>query len=135
MSDLEQRREMACAFVRQIPSGRIDPSILAGAFDCWNSAMGGLISGATYLKGIAGAAAVLPDMAMTIEGTVAEERQVAVRASSTARLPDGAIYANVYHFLFEFEDLQIRRIHAFMNTKLAEETLMPLIWGNQKQFS
>jgi hypothetical protein len=135
MTDLETRRERACRFVLQMMDGTIDPELLAPGFDCWNSAMGGLISGPTYLEGIAGAARVLPDMRMKIDGTVAEGNDVAVRSSSEATLPDGSIYANHYHFLFEFERDRIRRVHAFMNTKTAEEALLPLIWGDRRNFA
>ena len=132
MSVLDEQRALACRFVGQIPSGRIDPALLAEGFDCWNSAMGGLIAGETYLQGIAGAARVLPDMTMAIDGTVAEDSEVAVRASSRATLPDGSLYVNHYHFLFAFQAGRIRRVHAFMNTKTAEEALMPLIWGERR---
>ena len=134
MNELEARRERACRFVLQIPTGQIDADLLAGDFDCWNSAMGGLVSAEIYLKGIEGAARVLPGMQMQIDGTVAEGSDVAVRASSEATLPDGATYANQYHFLFSFAGDQIRRIYAFMNTKTAEELLVPLIWGEQHNF-
>lgn len=71
---------------------------------------------------------------MSIDGTVAEGSDVAVRASSEATLPNGRIYANQYHFLFSFEGVRIRRVYAFINTKTAEEVLLPLIWGEQRNF-
>lgn len=135
MSDIETLRERACRFVLQIPRGTIDADLLDPAFDCWNASMGGMIDGPTYLEGIAGAARVLPDLRMTIDGTVAEGSGVAVRASSVATLPDGSIYANNYHFLFEFNGDRIRRVHAFMNTKAAEDVLRPLIWGERSDFA
>ena len=134
MSANETLRRRACGFVLQMPSGEIDPGTLAPGFDCWNSAMGGLISGETYLEGIARAARVLPDMEMTIEGSVAEGNQVAVRSASRAKLPDGSLYLNNYHFLFTFDGDRIARVHAFMNTKTAEEALLPLIWGERRNF-
>lgn len=131
---LEQRRAFATGFVLAIPTGRIDPETLAPDFDCWNASMGGLISGATYLEGIARAAAVLADMQMVIEGSVAEGDEVAVRARSEASLPGGGIYTNDYHFLFRFSAGRIRRVHAYLNTKSAEEALMPLLWGDRRSF-
>ena len=44
------------------------------------------------------------------------------------------IYRNAYHFLFEFDGDRIKRVHAFMNTKTAEEALMPLLWGDRRSF-
>jgi ketosteroid isomerase-like protein len=134
MSASETLREKACSFVLQIPSGRIDPDLLAPDFDCWNAAMGGLIPAATYLEGIAGAARVLPGMVMEVDGTVVEGSDVAVRASSRAQLPDGTIYGNHYHFLFHFEGAKVRRIYAYMDTKTAAEVLVPLVWGERRDF-
>lgn len=132
--DLEGRRQRAVGFVQAMPGGTIDLSTLAEGFDCWNAAMGGFISGTTYLEGIAKAAAALPDLKMIVDGTVAEGPDVAVRSHSEATLPGGSIYRNAYHFLFEFEDDAIRRVHVFMNTKTAEEALMPLLWGERRTF-
>lgn len=134
MNELDANRERACRFVLQMPSGTIDPALHTPDFDCWNSAMGGLISGAAYLEGIAGVARVAPGMHMQIDGTVAEGNDVAVRASSTVTLPNGVVYANAYHFLFSFDGHRIRRVHAYMNTKLAEEALIPLVWGERRNF-
>ncbi len=132
--DLETRRRRATAFVEAMPSGVIDPATLAEDFDCWNASMGGLISGPTYLEGIGKAAAALPDMKMIVDGTVAEGDKVAVRSHSEATLPDGSIYRNAYHFLFEFTGVKIKRVHAFLNTKTAEEKLMSLLWGDRRRF-
>jgi hypothetical protein len=131
---LEEKRAAAIAFVLGMPDGRVDEAALAPDFDCWNASMGGFISGATYLKGIAGAGAAITDMKMEIDGTVAEGDAVAVRSHSEGTLPDGAIYRNAYHFLFEFTGDKIQRVHAFLNTKTAEEMLMPWIWGDQRTF-
>ena len=132
---LEQRRQAATAFAQAIPSGNIDRNTLAPEFDCWNASMGGLISGETYLEGIAKAAAALPDMVMTVENTVAEDDKVSVMAASQGTLPSGEIYRNNYHFLFLFDGDRIRRIHAFLNTKEAAEKLMPVLWGDRRDFN
>jgi SnoaL-like domain len=133
-ANLEENRAIAIAFVEAIPGGKINPEHLTQDFDCWNASMGGRISGPTYLKGIAAAAATLQDMKMTVEGTVAEVDDVAVRARSDAVLPDGRIYANNYHFRMHFAGGKIQHIDAYLNTKTAEEMLMPLLWGDQRTF-
>lgn len=134
MTNIETLRERACGFVLAMQNGVVPPEILHPDFDCWNASMGGLISGATYLEGIAGAARILPDMKMEILGTVAEGSEVTVRSASKATLPDGRIYANNYHFQFSFDGDRIRRVYAFMDTKTAEEMLRPLIWGDRTDF-
>jgi ketosteroid isomerase-like protein len=40
----------------------------------------------------------------TVHGTTSEGNRVAVEATSKARLRNGKDFANIYHFLFEFED-------------------------------
>lgn len=95
----------------------------------------GVISRETYLAGIAKGAAAMSNMAMTVENAIAEDKKVSVMSASEATLPNGDMYRNNYHFLFLFDGNKIRRVHAFLNTKTAEEKLMPVLWGDQRNFS
>lgn len=56
---------------------------------------------------------------MTIVGTAAEGDRVAVEAIGRAKLSDGRVYENTYHFLFQLRDGKICEIKEYMDSKRA----------------
>ena len=65
-----------------------------------------------------------PDgLEFTIHGMTAEGERVAVEAETRGRHVSGAIYNNLYHFLFEFRDGLLVRLKEYMDTELVTEIL------------
>jgi ketosteroid isomerase-like protein len=56
-----------------------------------------------------------------ILGVTAEGERVAVEATSTARMSNGADYANRYHFLIKVRDGRIAEMREYMDTYVAYE--------------
>ena len=57
----------------------------------------------------------------------AEEDRVAVEAEGTSELQNGVAYNNQYHFLFFLRAGKICKLREYMDTKLADEVLRPLV--------
>jgi hypothetical protein len=53
---------------------------------------------------------------------------------SAQRPCEGTVYANHYHFLFRFKGDKVRRIYTYMDTTTATEVLVPLVWGERRDF-
>ena len=51
----------------------------------------------------------------------AEGNRVAVEAETRGTLPDGRVYTNQYHYLFEFRDGLILRVKEYLDTQAAAE--------------
>jgi len=52
----------------------------------------------------------------TVKGVTAEGDRVAVEADSEAELANGKTYANLYHFLFVFQDGKIAAVREYNDT-------------------
>jgi ketosteroid isomerase-like protein len=59
---------------------------------------------------------------VTPTAAVAQGDKVAVEATSHAKLKNGKVYQNAYHFLFEFRDGKILSVKEYMDTKHAYDT-------------
>ena len=55
---------------------------------------------------------------------IGEGALVAVEAESHAELNNGKIYHNLYHFVFEIKDGQIRRIKEYLDTQHVHDTFV-----------
>jgi ketosteroid isomerase-like protein len=91
-------------------------------------------SGRTLISGTAGKTQIhascgqifeaFPEgLAFTIRGMTAEGEKVAVEAESRGRHVSGAIYNNLYHFLFEFRDGLIVMLKEYMDTEMVTDIL------------
>lgn len=56
---------------------------------------------------------------ITPTAAIAQGDKVAVEATSYAKLKNGKVYQNQYHFLFEFRDGKILSVKEYMDTKHA----------------
>ncbi|SNT45221.1 nuclear transport factor 2 family protein [Rhodococcoides kyotonense] len=83
---------------------------MSGVYD--KAGLGALLSGVTTVYEN-GALEVTPTSA------IAQGDKVAVEATSYAKLNNGKIYQNQYHFLFEIRDGQIFSVKEYMDTKHA----------------
>lgn len=57
-----------------------------------------------------------------VTGLVAEGNKVSAEAHLTAKTAMGAVYDNLYHFLFEIEGGRIKRMKEYMDTHHAKVT-------------
>ncbi|MFE5700022.1 nuclear transport factor 2 family protein [Rhodococcus koreensis] len=89
-------------------SGGIDG--MSGTYD--REGLGALLGGVTSVYEN-GALEVTPTAA------IAQGDKVAVEATSYAKLKNGKVYRNQYHFLFEFRDGTIFSVKEYMDTKHA----------------
>lgn len=64
-------------------------------------------------------------LAFTIHNVIAEGNFVAVECSSHAEISDGKVYANRYHWLFEFAGDRIAKVKEYNDSYYVKETLMP----------
>lgn len=58
-----------------------------------------------------------------VTGVTAEGNRVAVEATSYAEVPNGNIYNNQYHFLFELDNGKIKAVREYCDTLFAKTTL------------
>jgi ketosteroid isomerase-like protein len=56
---------------------------------------------------------------ITPTSAIAQGDKVAVEATSYAKLKNGKVYQNAYHFLFEFRDGKILSVKEYMDTQHA----------------
>lgn len=65
---------------------------------------------------------IFPEGVETTFGAVtAEGDRVALEAETRGRLPDGRVYTNMYHYLFEFRDGLVFRVREYLDTQSAAE--------------
>lgn len=57
----------------------------------------------------------------TFGDITAEDDRVAVECSIRGELPDGRVYTNVYHYLFQFRDGKVIRVKEYLDTQSAAE--------------
>lgn len=127
MSTPEQNIEAANNFAKVFSTGDVaqilDTLHLDGTY--WVS--GGIegMSGTYDKKGLgallSGVTSVYENGALEVTPTaaVAQGDKVAVEATSYAKLKNGKVYQNAYHFLFEFRDGKILSVKEYMDTKHA----------------
>lgn len=58
---------------------------------------------------------------MTICEMISENNRVAAQVQGYGKLKNGAIYDNLYHFLFEIRDRKIVRVQEYMDTKHVDQ--------------
>ncbi|NRB38108.1 MAG: nuclear transport factor 2 family protein [Pseudomonadales bacterium] len=108
-----------------------DGQALAAAYadDGYVQTMGStLISGKRGKKEIeqfaSGVLQAFPEgLTFTINGMIAEGEKVAVEAESDGMHVSGLRYINQYHFLFEFENGQLKVLKEYMDTEQVTDVL------------
>ena len=62
----------------------------------------------------------------------AEDDRVSVESEGFSELKNGVAYNNQYHFLFFLRDGKICKLKEYMDTKLADEVMRPVITGKPR---
>jgi len=62
----------------------------------------------------------------------AEDDRVAVESEGFSELSNGVLYNNQYHFLFFLRDGKIHKLKEYMDTKLADEVMRPIIASGRR---
>lgn len=62
-------------------------------------------------------------MRVTPKGITAEGDRVAVEAESHAKMKNGKVYQNKYHFLLEIREGKIQKVKEYLDTAHAEQVL------------
>jgi ketosteroid isomerase-like protein len=68
-----------------------------------------------------------------ILNVTAEDDRVAIEAEGLSELQNGAAYNNQYHFLFFLRDGKIYKLREYLDTKLAEDVIRPMIESSRKK--
>lgn len=88
-----------------------------------NPGLGAVRNKAETMAFIEGMKATLERCDVYIEGITAQGNRVAVEAETRSVIkPDGRLYNNHYHFLFEVENGRITALREYCDTALAAET-------------
>ena len=99
-----------------------------------------ICTGTCLLSGSRNAAEILAAMGMLMQATkngiefkilnlTAEEDRVAVEAEGYSTLVTGTPYNNQYHFLFFIRNGKVYRLKEYMDTKMVQDCLGPLVAG------
>ena len=89
-----------------------------------NTLISGIFSRAQIAASAGGIFDVFPQgLKFTVLDMVAEGDKVAVEATSEGKHISGQIYANEYHFLFEFRDGKLLRLKEYMDTERVTDVL------------
>ena len=121
MSAEQNRQTVLKFFKRQMELNTMDESLVTDDCQWWAPGFG-TMDKATFKNLVAQMAPVMPTMpTMTIVGTTAEGDRVAVEATGSAKLSDGRVYENTYHFLFKLRDGRICLVKEYMDSQRAAD--------------
>ncbi|MFC9550315.1 nuclear transport factor 2 family protein [Rhodococcus sp. NPDC056960] len=127
MSTPEQNIDLAKNFAKVFSTGDVDQILDTLHPDATYWVSGGIdgMSGTYDKEGLGallcGVTSVYENGALEVTPTsaIAQGEKVAVEATSYAKLKNGKVYQNRYHFLFEFRDGRILSVKEYMDTKHA----------------
>jgi len=126
---LEENKKIALRMLEDLSNRKID-ACLASMADTATWWIGGSfpLSGTKTKKEFADIlASIGPRMAQWLKITpktlTAEGDRVAVEAESYAKLTNGRVYSNQYHFLIEVRDGKIQSVREYLDTMHANDVL------------
>ena len=127
MTTTDQNIELANNFAKVFSTGDVEQILATLHPDATYWVSGGIegMSGVYDKEGLGallgGVTSVYENSALAITPTsaIAQGDKVAVEATSYAKLNNGKVYQNQYHFLFEIRDGQIFSVKEYMDTKHA----------------
>jgi uncharacterized protein len=129
MHNSQDNKDIVTQFFDALNRGDADFIVDTYSADGCVQTMGNtLISGVFSREKIAASVASIFDvfpqgLKFTALDMVAEGDKVAVEATSEGKHISGQIYANEYHFLFEFRDGKLLRLKEYMDTERVTDVL------------
>lgn len=128
LSKVDDRVEIASAFLLNIGCGGIDPRHYADDLTAWSPLMG-TITLEEYLAKLKTVGEVWQrPLKVTIDTVTAQETRVVLQARSNGKLYNGQKYANTYLFLIEFdEEDRIRHIREYFDPDPVRDILQPAV--------
>jgi ketosteroid isomerase-like protein len=126
---VEENKKIAADFFEYLSTGN-GPAIINALADTatwWiagNFALSGTKTKAQFAEVMGGLGAKI-DGPLTIKttGVTAEGNRVAVEAESHAKMKNGKVYQNKYHFLLDIRDGKIQAVKEYLDTTHAEDVL------------
>jgi hypothetical protein len=126
---VEENKKIAAAFFENLSGGNgaAVMNALADSATWWiagNFAEAGTKTKQQFAE-LVGSLAPKIDGPLTIKttGVTAEGDRVAVEAESHAKMRNGKVYQNKYHFLLEIRDGKIQAVKEYLDTTHAEQVL------------
>jgi hypothetical protein len=126
---VEENKKIAATFFENLSAGNgaAVMNALADNATWWvagNFALSGTKTKQQFAELVGGLGAKI-DGPMTIKttGVTAEGDRVAVEAESHAKMKNGKVYQNKYHFLLEIRDGKIQAVKEYLDTTHAAEVL------------
>ncbi len=133
MSTLAENKAVVTRFIQALGSGDAD-TIASLMHDDIAAVCTGtsLLSGTRGHADICTAVGMLGQMtqggiAFTILSLTAEDERVSCEVEGRSTLVNGTPYDNQYHFLFSLRDGKVVRLKEYMDTKLVDDALGPLL--------
>jgi len=122
VSDQEQNKALAKRFLDVMGTGDADTlmTLLSDDLEYWVA--GSLPISGTHTKQelnqmLRGVGGLFPDgLKLNATSAIAEGNRVALEAVGGGPTSTGRVYANRYHFLFEFENGKISKLREYMDT-------------------
>jgi ketosteroid isomerase-like protein len=129
----EANKQVALTFLHALCRGDVDTLNTVIAQD-----IVAILPGTAQIAGTRGYAEVMAICAMfpqiskaglrpTVLNVTAEDDRVAIEWEGECTLLNGKIYNNVYHMLFFIRDGKVARMKEYLDTKMADEVIMPFL--------
>jgi ketosteroid isomerase-like protein len=125
----EENKKVVLGFIEALTAGNL-PAIsnaLADSATWWVAGsfpLSGTKTKAQFCELISGVGASTEGgLRITPKGVTAEGDRVAVEAESYAKLKNGRVYNNLYHFLFVVRDGKIQQVKEYLDTMHANAVL------------
>jgi ketosteroid isomerase-like protein len=128
--DLEKNKQIVRTFFEMLSAGRLkDAEALLADDATWlipgRLEISGLMSKSRFAELLAQMWGSMPGgYRITPKGITAEGNRVAIETEGYGKLPDGRVYNNQYHLLFEMRGDKISAVREYADTQHAKE-----IWG------
>ena len=121
---VEANKKLVEQFFTAMSNGTMG-SLTAPGFT-WGAPDGTVYDGEAFAKLAAGTQGMFVDgIKMTVLGMIAEGSKVAAEATSYAKLTNGRIYNNRYHFLFDIQNGKVASVKEYCDSKHAADTFAP----------
>ncbi|MDB5968396.1 MAG: hypothetical protein JWQ90_846 [Hydrocarboniphaga sp.] len=130
---MQDNKAVVTAFMRALGSGDLDTLQALITEDIQAVCTGtSVVSGTRHHADICAVAGFLGTVTrggidFQILSMTAEDERVSCEVQGYSTLVNGTAYNNQYHFLFFIRDRRVFRIREYIDTKLADEALGPLL--------